>query len=221
MQNEENHFWSEVLKYMNEMATLSNEEKIWRCEPILPTNVSVSEGIPDEPSDEAIGQLQQIESLKNADVKEILKLKQLDLYGCGLTTIPDSICLLSNLEKLSLPYNSITELPNTIGMLTNLKSLILYENKLNKMDDEICKLTNLEMLDLSENHLEQVSPNIGNLTKLKEIHLYQNMLNDLPNSFFALTNLQELYIGDNVDLSNDIKGRLRAMNIEELSFARV
>ncbi|NEN91108.1 MAG: hypothetical protein F6K48_20255, partial [Okeania sp. SIO3H1] len=58
------------------------------------------------------------------------KLKELDLSGNTLTTLPESITKLTNLTTLDLSDNKLIELPESISQLTNLTTLDLSDNKL-------------------------------------------------------------------------------------------
>jgi internalin A len=65
--------------------------------------------------------------------------------------LPSILVELTNLRKLSLFTNFITELPNEIGQLTNLEYLDLCNNQINQLPEEMRQLTNLKMLDLGSN----------------------------------------------------------------------
>jgi|GEM_PF-2775984 len=56
----------------------------------------------------------------------------MNLSGKGITTIPEEIKQLTNLQELNLSRNEITEIPETIGQLINLRMLNLRENKIKK-----------------------------------------------------------------------------------------
>jgi len=79
--------------------------------------------------------------------------KELRIIGSGLTSLPDSIGLLTQLENINLSGNELTTLPDSIGRLTHLKSLDLSRNRLTTLPDSIGRLTQLESLDLSSNGL--------------------------------------------------------------------
>ena len=75
-----------------------------------------------------IEKLDQVETLiRSVDVEKQLKeITTLDLNYMDLTSIPDSIGLLTNLTELNLSFNKLTTLPKTIGQLTNLEKVGLY-----------------------------------------------------------------------------------------------
>lgn len=50
---------------------------------------------------------------------------ELDLSGCRLTTLPESIGDLTQLKKLDLRYNQLQSLPESIGNLIQLQTLSL------------------------------------------------------------------------------------------------
>ncbi|MEK6932766.1 MAG: hypothetical protein AABW56_03140, partial [Nanoarchaeota archaeon] len=64
---------------------------------------------------------------------------KLHLYGNNLTTIPESIGNLFNLQILSLYNNKLTTIPESIGNLSQLKLLYLHSNKLSKQEQNKIK----------------------------------------------------------------------------------
>ena len=68
-----------------------------------------------------------------------------------MTVLPETLGQLTNLQKLNLDYNQLTELPNSIGQLNNLQILKLDDNKLIKLPDTLYQLTNLHTLNLQGN----------------------------------------------------------------------
>jgi leucine-rich repeat protein SHOC2 len=114
-----------------------------------------------------------------------------------LTTLPESIGQLTNLESLEIRHNRLISLPESIGLLTNLDSLELWNNRLISLPESIGRLTNLTLLDLQHNQLTTLPESIGQLTSLNYIELGNNQLTSLPDSFKNLTNLQSLQLSDN------------------------
>ena len=101
------------------------------------------------------------------------KLKQLDIgYGkSDFAELPDSICLLDNLEELRLSRGILKKLPIEIGKLKNLKYLYLDDNELTELPESICELSNLELLNLRGNKIKKLPKNIGNLKKITSLWL--------------------------------------------------
>jgi internalin A len=122
---------------------------------------------------------------------------ELDLSNLELTTVPDAITQLTNLQKLDLSHNQLTSLSDEIAQLTNLQKLYLSNNQLTSLPDEIAQLTNLQWLGLSNNRLRSLPKAITHLTNLRELSLFNNQLTSLPESIVQLTNLQKLYLFNN------------------------
>jgi len=121
----------------------------------------------------------------------------LNLHNNNLTSLPESISKLTNLQILDLSENRITELPSSIGKLTKLVNLNLSGNKITKLPSFIGKLTQLMTLDLGCNNLTKLPPQIGNLTKLLTLSLDYNKLKSLPPQIGNLERLRSLYLDNN------------------------
>jgi internalin A len=122
---------------------------------------------------------------------------ELDLSGLGLTTVPEAIASLTNLQWLSLSGNQLTSVPEAIASLTNLQSLYLFDNQLTSVPEAIASLTNLQLLNLSFNQLTSVPEAIATLTNLQSLYLDNNQLTSLPEAIASLTNLQLLNLSFN------------------------
>jgi leucine-rich repeat protein SHOC2 len=61
----------------------------------------------------------------------------LKVYGKGLTSLPDTIGYLVNLEYLRLGENKLTSLPDTIGNLKNLRHFKASKNMLVSLPSRI------------------------------------------------------------------------------------
>lgn len=138
-----------------------------------------------------------------------------------LKYLPEEICELSNIETLSLGYNSFTEIPSFIGRLNNLQQLFLNSNQLTDLPDELSGLTNLTHLTLSSNKTLTKIPDvvtklpaliklivyyspittlpaeIKNLQHLEELRVNNCSLTSLPDEIGKLTSLKYLYAGSN------------------------
>ncbi|MFX0069972.1 MAG: leucine-rich repeat domain-containing protein [Candidatus Hermodarchaeota archaeon] len=118
----------------------------------------------------------------------------LSLYYQELSTLPESIGNLSSLNELFLYENQLTNLPDSLGNLKYLKELSLGRNKFTTLPESIGHLSSLQTLDLSYNQLTTLLESIGNLTSLQTLNLYGNQLTNLPDSIGNLKSLQELIL---------------------------
>ncbi len=127
----------------------------------------------------------------------------LDLYQKQISSLPDSICNLTELVSLRLTENRLINLPENIGNLTNLRELRLYKNQLKILPDSIANLHKLTHLSLSLNRLTIFPECIAELTNLTGLRLNGNQMVVLPQSITKLINLTYLDLTGNplVDLS--------------------
>ncbi|HCJ34307.1 MAG TPA: GTP-binding protein, partial [Ktedonobacter sp.] len=71
-----------------------------------------------------------------------------------LTSLPESLWQLTNLQLFNVGENQLTSLPESIGNLTHLHTLDLGHNELTSLPEALGHLTNLTFfLYLSNNHL--------------------------------------------------------------------
>jgi Leucine-rich repeat (LRR) protein len=125
------------------------------------------------------------------------RIIRLSLNDNQLTTLPESISNLTNLQHLELRMNDLTTLPESIGNLSNLQHLNIELNFLSRLPESIMNLTNLEVLNLGTNELSTLPESIGNLTNLRTLYLKSNELSTLPESIGNLTNLRTLNLNNN------------------------
>jgi len=123
---------------------------------------------------------------------EIVKLTKLKFLKVAmLSSLPESIGKLTNLEELNLKDGRLTSLPESIGKLTKLEKLTLFNNKLTSLPPSIGKLTNLEYFNLGLNpKLTSLPPSFGNLTQLKKLYLFGTPITSLPKSIKKLRNTE-------------------------------
>jgi len=110
----------------------------------------------------------------------------------GLTSFPESLGQLINLQRLSLFGNQLTSLPETLGQLINLQRLSLASNQLTSLPETLGQLINLQRLYLDDNQLTSLPETLGQLINLQRLYLHNNQLSFLPETLTQLTNLQKL-----------------------------
>lgn len=82
---------------------------------------------------------------------QLENLRYLNLSGKKISTIPESIGLLTYLQTLNLSDNQITELPESMGKLIRLQSLSLFNNQLKELPESVLKLPELKWIHLLGN----------------------------------------------------------------------
>ncbi|KAK2386182.1 putative disease resistance RPP13 protein [Trifolium repens] len=98
-------------------------------------------------------------------------LRMLIFSGCGLSKLVDEIGNLKLLRYLELAENKITSLPDTICALYNLQTLSLEKcDKLTELPSNFSKLINLRHLELP--NLKKMPKNIGKLTNLQTLNYF-------------------------------------------------
>ncbi|XP_046350543.2 leucine-rich repeat protein SHOC-2-like [Haliotis rufescens] len=139
------------------------------------------------------------------------RLKVLDMSGNFMTSLPNSIGELTELETLHLGSvidelerrnfqngNWISQLPVTFCQMVNLKELHLDENQIQELPEDFGNLVNLEFLDLGQNMLHELPDSFGNLRSLRICLLSKNHLQLLPSNFGQLTALVDLRMDNNM-----------------------
>ena len=88
-----------------------------------------------------------------------------------MTTVPDEVARLTNLEELRLQYNALTRVSVGVGALELLRVLDLHDNQLETLPDEVGQLTALQQLWLYNNRLTTLPATCSNLTSLIDLQL--------------------------------------------------
>ena len=112
-------------------------------------------------------------------------LKRLDLSNLHLVKLDDDfICHLSQLERLDIGYNELTEdsFPSSFKHLENLVELAAHHNRLSSLPKVVRKLRTLQRLKLRANSLGDVE-GLERLKKLQVLVLDENKLQTISKEF--------------------------------------
>jgi hypothetical protein len=149
----------------------------------------------------------------SANAGRIQGIRELDLRGLNLKTLPCEIGFFTGLQCLNLSHNQLNYLPKTIGNLTDLRILDLSYNQLKELPETIGNLRTLRNLSLSINQLRELPETIGNLTNLRILDLCENYLISLPETIGNLKFLMSLFLdGNQLSVLPELVGKLQALN---------
>lgn len=128
------------------------------------------------------------------NLREIYDTKKLLLSSPSdknkrISSLPNEIGNLHNLEVVDISWNRFTEFPPSLLHLTNLTKLDLSHNNISEIPPKIGNLVNLIMLGLNSNRINKIPEEMGNLTKLERVNLNFNPLAEMPTILFNLPNI--------------------------------
>ncbi|KAL3744574.1 hypothetical protein ACJRO7_013790 [Eucalyptus globulus] len=138
-------------------------------------------------------------------------LESLEIYSNHLKgALPNWLVYFTNLKHILLFDNFFSgPIPSVIGSLSNLETLHLSINGLNgTIPPSMGRLSSLRSLTLSYNQLAgQIPESLGKLGALQYLNLQNNHLEGMITEihFSNLSRLKELYIGENDNLSFEVK----------------
>lgn len=187
-----------------------------------------------------------INSIPNTLFMNLTDLLFLDLSNNNLETLPPQMRRLGNLQTLVLNHNplahfqlrqlpslvaletlhmrdtqrTLSNLPNSLEMLTNLTDVDLSYNSLPKVPECLYTLINIRRLNLSNNEITDLSLALEVWQKLETLNLSSNRLAALPASICKLSSLRRLYLNDNqLDFEGIPSGIGKLSNLEVFSAA--
>ncbi|KAJ3413353.1 hypothetical protein HDV05_008135 [Chytridiales sp. JEL 0842] len=116
-----------------------------------------------------------------------------------LTTIPQAISQLPNLEFLTIHNNTaLSSIPPFLSTMRTLKLLDLWNNNIREFPSFIGDMISLESLGMSQNPLRAPIPDLSRLVNLKELYLYDSqMIGSIPASIGGLRSLETLQLSRN------------------------
>ena len=146
--------------------------------------------------------------LPDIDIRGVLQtttrtLTVLDMEGCGLTSIPNSIKSLINLERLRVHSNTLSALPPEIAELGKLTLLNAYGNRLTELPSNFRYMRTLQTLRLGGNRFTEpgLAP-IAGMSSLKELYVRENpSLRSIPRAVALMQSLQQLGVEDDDKIS--------------------
>lgn len=142
-----------------------------------------------------------------------------------LTSIPDEIFELNQLQSLILSNNEIETIPDEMSSLVNLQTLDISSNRLVDLPEIFTQLSNLEELYLDENLFQEIPDFLEHLAYLRRLHLQGNKLARVSNTLFRLPNLIELDLRNNqlFDLVGNVfqSTSLQTLNLSGNQFTRI
>lgn len=122
-------------------------------------------------------------------IGDMTNLRKVTLDHNNISNFPKDLCRLTNLEELSIGFNKIGDLPEEIGQLVSLERLYVHHNMLSRLPSEIGKLVNLKRFALEYNRLTELLPEIGDLVSLQYLSFNGNYVAHLPMEILKLKNL--------------------------------
>lgn len=108
-----------------------------------------------------------------------------------------ALAALPHLKGLGMTKTKMSELPDSIGLLTGLEALEITGNQLKALPDSIQSLQQLRILNLRTNRFTTFPKNLAGLPKLEELSLRFNEIKTLPKEIGALASLRVLDLSSN------------------------
>ena len=117
------------------------------------------------------------------DIQHFYNLISLRIVKSGLSTVPEELGHLSKhgtLIELSLDFNELEVVPDSLAHITSLQRLTLSHNKLTTLPFQLGRLTLLTHLNVAHNQLIGLPESTRRLSNLTELYLQSNEMNVLP-----------------------------------------
>ncbi|MHA1488312.1 MAG: leucine-rich repeat domain-containing protein [Promethearchaeota archaeon] len=146
-----------------------------------------------KPSQGVIG----LRALKNVvKSKAIKEIKAVNLEGWGLTSIPEEIFEMENLEYLFLDFNNLSTIPTGLSKLKHLKLISLKYNNITALTDgtmSVLKKIPLESLELRNNDITLLPESLKEIS-VEMLDLSYNKLYVIPEFLKDIKGLKTLYL---------------------------
>ncbi len=133
----------------------------------------------------------------HSDLSSIYTFKYFPIRDRNFSKIPKEICILKNLEEISVYSTVMIEIPKWLDKLTRLHFVDFGSNKIRKIPESFGNLINLKAIQLNNNQIEILPKEFGNLINLEYIDLSNNLIKYIPKHFGNLINLNVLKLSNN------------------------
>ncbi|KAL2629507.1 hypothetical protein R1flu_014193 [Riccia fluitans] len=136
-----------------------------------------------------------------------------------LQRLPDTLGNLPNLQRLSLEYTNVKELPSSIGELQCLEHLTVSNLQLQELPASLGRLEKLQVLKVSFSDLKELPASIGDLESLERLTVCSMRLQGLPSRLGGMAALQMLEVSLCRELTSfpDSLGELKALRELQIS----
>jgi Leucine-rich repeat (LRR) protein len=142
---------------------------------------------------------------KSNPIYTLTKLQHLELIGCEISELNETISNLTSLQTLLLANNfELNRLPSSMTKLTSLLHLSLNDTDIQSdtLISVVCQLPSLQVLELDRTkQLEKIPSQISQLTSLQHLSLWGSKITSLPTQIGLLTQLHTLDLYDCFPLS--------------------
>jgi Leucine-rich repeat (LRR) protein len=133
---------------------------------------------------------------KSNPIYTLTKLQHLELSGCEISKLNETISNLTSLQTLLLSNNpELNRLPSSMTKLTSLLHLSLFDTNIESdtLISVVCQLPSLQVLELDfTKQLETLLSQISQLTSLQHLSLSLSEITSLPTQIGLLTQLHTL-----------------------------
>ncbi len=150
-----------------------------------------------------LNKLNNFNNLSETEKQQVKQVTTIDLCCKGLTEISSNIGEFTNLKKLNLGENNLTSLPESICNLTQLIELEIHSNpNLKKIPNCFKNLVNLKYFAAGFCGLTEIPQFIRHLSNLNELWLGENKIGVIDDSILHMPQDSEIYLGSQMPENN-------------------
>ena len=170
-------------------------------------------------------------SLIGISVRDYLyNLKKLNLSSSKIISLPEDLfAYMTGLDTLCLQQNELTRLPQSINLLSKLERLYAHSNGIMEINLQFSYMSQLSHLVVHTNNIRTITADIWNAQSLKVLNISSNFLTSFPHAPISMNplplskSLGELLVADNRLSENfcDIIVLLRELRVLNMSYNRV